>query len=241
MHLRRLLPILLLTLPLSAQQQRTFDSNFNGWLIYTGDHPVSKRWGVHLEGQARRYQGLVQWQQWFVRPAVNYQLNKNWMLSGGYLYVDTYRYGDFPVPFKFPEHRFYQQAQLTQTIGKFIWAHRYRLEQRQIGEMESGEVSNWRYENRFRYMLRADLRWKSGWGIAAYNEFFVNFGKNVGANVFDQNRAYLVVTRKVGKYNRIEAGYLHQLLQQRNGRIFESNHTLQLAWYSTLPFGRVEP
>ena len=56
----------------------------------------------------------------------------------------------------------------------------------------------------------------------------------MASNVFDQNRAYAAVTRALGKASRLELGYMNQIVQQRNGRVFENNHTLQVAVFSTL-------
>jgi uncharacterized membrane protein (UPF0127 family) len=39
------------------------------------------------------------------------------------------------------------------------------------------------------------------------------------------------------KQTRWEFGFMEQTLQQRNGLIFEHNHTLQVAIFSRLPFG----
>jgi hypothetical protein len=74
--------------------------------------------------------------------------------------------------------------------------------------------------------------------VALYDEVFVNFGKNVTGNIFDQNRAYAAIGYNVTKTNRLEVGFMEQTLQQRNGRIIENNHTLMVAWYSTTLFGR---
>jgi hypothetical protein len=46
-----------------------------------------------------------------------------------------------------------------------------------------------------------------------YNEVFIGFGKNVNANVFDQNRLGLLLGYQWNKKYKIEAGYLNQTLQ----------------------------
>jgi hypothetical protein len=100
--------------------------------------------------------------------------------------------------------------------------------------------SDWRYENRFRYMLRTTIplpRWDKKYYIAVSDEIKFNFGKNVANNVFDQNRAYIALGRNMPKDTRIEIGFMEQTLQQRSGLVFEHNHTLQFAIYSRLPFG----
>jgi len=209
--------------------------------MYFGDHPVSERWGVHLEGQWRRHDGPLQPQQLFFRPAVNYKVSNSLMLTAGYAFADTYRYGEFPAAARFPEHRLFQQVLTRQSVGKVNLSHRYRLEQRYIGQTLPGdqgaEVRDWRYENRFRYQLRGVIPLRSSeWYLAGYEEFFLNFGRNVAANVLDQNRIYGALGRKMGPAGNLELGYLNQIIQQRNGRVFESNHTLQIGWFSTFAF-----
>jgi len=96
------------SLPVPAIAQT--DSNFHGWLMYFGDHPVSDRWGAHLEAQFRRTNGGLDPQQLRLRPAVNFTVNPHLMLTGGYAYVRTSRYGDYPAVAAFPENRFFEQA-----------------------------------------------------------------------------------------------------------------------------------
>ena len=223
-------------------QDRVVDQNVNAWFMYFGDHPVSDRWGVHLEGQYRRHDVVSDWQQLLLRPAINYEASDAVTLTAGYAYVRTHRYGEFPAAARFPEHRIFQQAVLRHGVGKVGFSHRYRLEQRYIGEAraepgDSPEVQRFRYENRARYMLRGVIPFgESRYYLAAYDEIMVNFGRNVASNVFDQNRAYLALGRKLGKPGNLEIGYLHQLGQQRSGRVFESNHTIQVALFSQFPF-----
>lgn len=214
--------------------------------MYFGDHPIAKsRWGIHLEGQWRRADVGLTWQQLLLRPGVNYQLTKNISLTGGYGFVNTYRYGDFPAAANFPEHRFFEQVTVTKHFANLDWANRFRLEQRNIGVMTaqsdgSYDLASYRYENRVRYQLRTTVPLPFGekkYYVALANEIKFNFGKNVDKNVFDQNRAYVALGRDLGHQTRFEAGFLEQTLQRRGGLIFEHNHTLQFAVYSRLPFG----
>src|SRR5947208_500075 len=104
------LSTVLLTFGLPSRANAQSDTNFHGWLMYFGDHPVSDRWGAHLEVQIRRTNGGLAPQQLLLRPAVNFTVNSHLMLTGGYAYVRTSRYGDYPAPAAFPENRFYEQA-----------------------------------------------------------------------------------------------------------------------------------
>jgi hypothetical protein len=247
----RALSAFLLCVPaaLSQQANRVWDENLNGWYMYVGDHPLGdSRWGLHLEGQWRRHDAISKAQQLLLRPGVNYEVNPNLMLTAGYGFVDTHRYGGIPITERFSEHRAFQQVALRHTSGKVRFLHRYRLEQRFLGEIsrrgDLREVTRWRHENRFRYMLRFAVPFrgtsiqKGTWYAALYDEVYVNFGRNVGANIFDQNRAYGAIGYSTGRLGNVEAGYMNQVIQRRNGVVFEANHTLQLGFFSTLPLGR---
>lgn len=217
--------------------------NLHGWWSYAGDHPLgNSKWGLHLETQVRRHNVATQWQQLLIRPAVNYSIKPNVMVSAGYGYIATSRYGDYPVAVPFPEHRFYEQLQITEKLGRVGVVHRLRLEQRELGELRvlpngDREHTRWRHENRLRYMYRVLIPIQGRWSIAIYDEVLINFGKNVANNVFDQNRLYGAIGYNLPKKSRLEVGYLEQTLQQRNGRVFENNHTIMVTIFSGMPFG----
>ncbi len=227
-------------IPSLACAQTIQDTNLHAWFMYFGDHPLNDRWGVHLESQIRRADAGLTWQQLLIRPGINYQLNKNVMLTAGYAYARTSPYGDVPAKTAFPEHRVFEQALIKHGIKKVALQHRLRLEQRLVG------TDRWEMRNRFRYMLRADIPLPIAaskgkpFGIAIYDEPFIHFGGNRGIRYLDQNRAYAALTYKLTRSNRLEFGYLHQYVPQRNGFVSEHNHTLQFAWFSVAPFGGKE-
>ena len=238
----RLLLIALLgagTIAAADSGGRVVDSNFHGWLNYFGDHPIGRsRWGIHLEGQWRRSDGFTQWQQLFLRPAVNFQVSPRLMVSGGYAFADTFRYGDFPVRARFPEHRLWQQAQIRSTTGKVVWSTRLRFENRFLGVMENGSVARYRYENRFRFSQRITVPLTGKLFATAYDEVFSFVPPYESASLFDQNRAYGALGWKLKPGWHVETGYLLQTIFQRNGRIAEHNHTLMISVVSVAPFRR---
>jgi hypothetical protein len=226
-----------------AGAQTIQDTNAHVWFMYFGDHPISKKWGIHLEGQIRRADTGLTWQQLLLRTGVNYELNPYVMFTAGYAYVRSWPYGDYPVNAAFPEHRFYEQASIKHKLKPVALQHRLRLEQRLVGTVPApdAEVEGWQTRNRFRYMLRGDIQLpmrvngERRFGVGLYDEVFFQFGANRGPRSFDQNRAYGALTYKLTPSNRLEVGYLHQYIPQRNGIIVEQNHTLQLAWFSSVP------
>lgn len=238
--------ILFLTSLSSFAQTRSNSHNTHAWIMYFGNHKFSDRFGLHAEVQWRRHDLFAANQQLLLRTGLDIYAGAN-RFTIGYAYVETYPYGDFPVAKAFPEHRIWQQFLTSQAIGKVKLSHRYRLEQRMIGNATTGEFKDGRYENRMRYMAKATINLTKGdrpMFFAAYDEIFVNFGKDVAYNIFDQNRLYGAIGFTLSSTLKLEVGYLNQLVQLRSldtsttpvANKIENNHTLQFGLYSTIPF-----
>ncbi|GAA4005111.1 hypothetical protein GCM10022408_16160 [Hymenobacter fastidiosus] len=229
-----------------GQAQRVRDENHIGWYVYEGDHALGRRWTIHTEYQWRRVDFIRDWQQSLARLGAGYQVLPRVKLGGGYTRLVTHVYGDYPtagtgVPF--PEHRAYEDVQLSDTIGRVTLDHRVRLEQRWIGQLsETGgrAVQDWEYQNRIRYQLAAVLplrgpRVEAGeWYLTGFEEVFLSFGRHVGANVFNQNRVAGGLGYQVRDNFRLEAYYLNQITQHADPDpvsglpVFEFNHGFRL-------------
>ncbi len=216
--------------------------NYNLWLNYVGDHSLfGSPWGVHLEIQNRREDWGDEWQQLLIRPGINYTISPTVTVSAGYAYVKTYPYGDLPVANEFDEHRAWEQLSWKVNFMGLEWQHRFRLEQRWIEEQDkSGDTTNWRGENRFRYMLRTSipLTEDKKTYLAIWDEVFLNFGGNIAKNHFDQNRAFIGIGHKLTPTTRLEVGYMEQTIQRRGGDKWEANHTACIWLMSNWPFGK---
>lgn len=224
---------------ISQPTTRVTDFNQHAWYTYSGDHPVSRKWGVHLEGQWRRSDLGAAWQQYLLRPGVNYALSRSTQLTLGYALVRTYPYGDYPLRTSVPEHRIYQQALVTHTWRSLRFQHRPRLEQRFI-KYPDPQPRTWTYQNRFRYMLRAEIplvsesNGRAIWYLPTFNEILIGIAPNYGARPFDQNRLFVGIGRALPGA-KVEVGYMNQYIGQRNGRVFEFNNTLFVGVTSNVP------
>jgi hypothetical protein len=236
MNFTRIGPILCILVQSAASQTpaRILDFNRHAWLSYSGDHPVSDKWGVHFDAQWRRSELGVQWQQYQLRPGVIYSFTPNVQLTVGYAYTKNYPYGDYPLRTGFPEHRVYQQLLVKQKTGAVRIQHRTRMEQRWI-KYPDPQPRSWTYQNRFRYLLKAEIPLggeSTGWYVPVYDEILIGIPPNYGARPFDQNRLFAGIGKALRGVN-VEVGYLNQFLGQRNGRIFEFNSTLFVTITST--------
>ncbi len=233
------IPCLLFVCSVFSQNDRLNDYNNTNWLQSINTVSLNKKWSLHLEYQWRRTDGLKNWQQSLLRIGANYKLNDNVTAHLGYGWIETYSYGDYPIASNgtFPENRIYEQISFRQPVNKFLFTHRFRIEQRWLGKVKAGtvskrEIEDWIFLHRFRYQFRAQYPfWTKGvkqlYGVAA-DEIFIGAGKNLGTNIFDQNRIFLLLGFKLNKKITIESGYFNQTLQQgrriNNSTIMQRNN-----------------
>lgn len=223
--------------PLSifAQNARVVDNSTHAWFILTGFTKITGKTSLFHDIHLRRSNIVSDKQQFLLRGGIAYDASENVQVIGGYVRVLTYPYGMYPAKNGFDENRIWEQIQIKQTLGKVNLFQRYRLEQRWIGSAALGGFQSPRYENRMRFMARLNYpiptKGKIGAYINVFDEIFVNFGKEVARNTFDQNRIGANLGIKFNKNISLELGYLLQTLQQRRGLatgedIFEQNNTL---------------
>ncbi|MES2761354.1 MAG: DUF2490 domain-containing protein [Bacteroidota bacterium] len=222
---------------IKAQNTRIIDYNSIGWYNVFITKKITKKWSGHFEYQWRRTNVITDWQQSLLRTGVNYRLNKKLLFRAGYGWIETFPYGNIPLQATgkiFTEHRAFQAILLDDTIHSLDIQHRFMLEQRWIGRYSSPAISiedDYVFVNRLRYMLRLQIpigkkRMEDNTFYAAfYDEIFIQFGKNVQENIFDQNRIGALLGYRANKLFRLEAGYLVQ--SALLGREIKGNNVLQ--------------
>lgn len=228
-----------LSAPAFAQ---TADDPFRAWLMYFGDHrfDADGKWGFHFDGQYRVNQFGSGDEQLLLRPGINFDATDALQLSGGYAFIRH----TAPNGFDVREHRFWEQLILRQRLGSVGLVHRYRFEQRFVGQKVpgpngEGELNGHHYRNRFRYFLKGTIPLgDSGFFIGAYNELMLNFGAGSGNNVFDQNRSYVALGHSLSRAGNIEVGYLLQLNHVGPGGSVTKRHVLQVGFFSSVPVRR---
>lgn len=230
----------------NAQSNRISDYNTLGWFQYDGDHKLGKRWTLHTEYQIHRVHFVRDWQQRLARIGLAYQVLPRVKVSTGYTSFITHPYGDYPTAdmgMPFPERRLYEDVQLSDTVGRVILTHRFRLEQRWLGQLlgdGSRTVQSWQFQNRIRYQLEATVPLQGRtlddheWFASAFDELFIGFGREVGNNVFNQNRISAGLGFQVNDDFQVRLNYLYQITQHgasdpATGRpVFEFNNGIIL-------------
>ena len=208
-----------------SQENRVIDRNAIGWYTYNGDHKLADRWELHTEYQWRRIDFIRTWQQSLARVGLVYKITDRVKVSGGYTQFTTYPYGKFPsadmgVPV--PENRIYEDIEVSDQFGRLVLSHRFRLEQRWIGQPSNKNprtIADWEYQHRIRYQLSATFPLNGTtidngeFYLNAFDELFISFGRNVGLNVFNQNRLSGGVGYQVRNNFKVELNYFNRVLQ----------------------------
>ncbi|MEN9421340.1 MAG: hypothetical protein RLZZ107_814 [Bacteroidota bacterium] len=229
-----LIATLLLNITLNAQ--KLIDDQLHGWVVYQGNHKLNSKFDLHTEYQWRRADGFNDWQQSLARVGLDYKLNPNCTISGGYGWIISYPYGSQPIAAQTHENRLWQQVNLKAQYGTIQIQHRYRLEQRFIDTI---------YRQRIRYraqciipLQKAYLEQGKGLFMNVNDEVFLGFGKGIGKNILDQNRFIAAVGYKFSPKVNIQMGYLNLFVIKSNGIQMERNHTLWTCVVYNLDFSK---
>jgi hypothetical protein len=205
------------------------------WAAYNGNHAVTKRSGVWLEGQYRSTGvGLVDWQT-LARPGYWYALRPWALVYGGYANVQTRSAAGAVPSLTRPEHRSWQQLILLKKAGSTTLQQRYFFEQRYLARYEPGTAvqNGWRTEDRLRLRLRGVTPLRPGFQLVYMNEIMLNYGRNVAVRTFDQNRLYAGLGFTLSPATRAELAYNYVASQNRAPRQMVHQHGIVLAIFST--------
>jgi Protein of unknown function (DUF2490) len=226
-----------------SQNSRISEHNTIGWFTTVITPKISEKISLHGEYQWRRVNLVKNWQQSLLRAGIIYKIHPQLSAQIGYAWAPTFPYGTYNlsgVPKVFPEHRIYEQVVFNSNIGKTALTNRLRLEQRWIGRFASVDAKKpaFAYLNRFRYMARFDHPLNEKWYATAYDEILIGFGKNVGENIFDQNRISAMIGYKASNTFKIEGGFINQILQLgreiENKNVFQYNNGIIINTYFNL-------
>ncbi len=194
---------LALMMPYSSQAQ---DSNLGNWLVYIGNKQLNPKWNLHHEVQLRNYNTIGDLEQLLLRTGLGYSFKenrKNILFGYGFIQSENYSNNNtYKIPLS--EHRVFQQYISKQTVGKISVQHRFRFEQRFVGND---------FKLRLRYFTGATVPLSKSndnkFYLSAYNEVFLNSENNV----FDRNRLYGGIGFNYQKNIRFELGYMNQFFE----------------------------
>jgi hypothetical protein len=227
-----LLAGMLVSAGVSSQERQVLYSN-QQWIQYYAQLGLSAKFQLMADAGLRRQDFFRETAQVLGRAGLQYSINPQASVGAGAAYFGFYRNGQ---PAR-RELRGWQEFSTRSWLGRCLVQHRLRLEQRNFTELSGGAHS---YYNRFRYRLycmvpitHATLLPHTSFIILG-NELFVNFGRQVVFNWFDQNRLLAGAGYKFNESLQVALTYVYQFAQKSTPAVFEESEIFWLTFTHTI-------
>lgn len=137
-----------------------------------------------------------------------------------------------------PQFRFWEQAALAQAYDRVRLYHQFRFEQRWARSFDRG--SPFRYSWRWRYKIAAYIpvnrpRMVEGaWFVSVYDEIFLQTGRPIIFNPFEDNRLFVGVGYVVNEFVQVQVGYMWTVRHDGAPNRYEHRHIPRISVYHTL-------
>lgn len=210
-------------------------NELSAWASWFHTQRFNKHWGAAFDGHLRSAHHVDYLKTILLRPSMNYYFD-NKSVGLGYTYIGAYGRSGNVETFR-PESRIFEQFTISQTLGTNTQlSHRFRLEQRFLGETATQKSV---FSQRFRYFIRSIIPinnnqapFTNGTYMALQNEIFVNVQNQdkVNKHFLDQNRLFVGLGHRFNKMVDLEAGYLNQYSKQPTA--YTINHIAQVTLYT---------
>ena len=210
------------------------------WFGYFNQTRLSDKFGFWLDVHYRQTDNFIERPfQFLVRPAVTYFIKDNLRVNVGYAFVNH-----FPAEgneTSRPEHRLWQQIWWNQKYPGLSTLQWLRFEQRfnrKIANDELQDGYNFNYRLRYNISFFIPLKGKEIVAktpfIALMDEVFLNFGKNIVYNTFDQNRFFVGFGYQFTSHLNAQLGYMNVYQQEASGNKYMSTNAIRLFVFHSL-------
>lgn len=212
------------------------------WAGYFNQTRFSNKLGLWVEAHLRTKEDFItDFSQAIGRIGLTYYLRDEAKLTAGYAYINH-----FPAEnhknISQPEHRPWQQLQWHSRYPNLRLMQWFRLEERWrrkiLNDDEFDNGYNFNFRARYNILSQFPLskkRFEPGTlSFVLSNEVFINFGKQVVNNYFDQNRFFTGFHYYVNKHDQLQLGYMNIFQQLPAGNRYRSTHAARLFYFHTL-------
>lgn len=223
--------------PLVAQSNAwTTEQQASSWYGAFVDHAITDNTALWFDAQWRRMGLVNEPQQLLIRPGLQRTIAPGVRVAGGYAYIATAPYGAVPAANPSREHRTWQQLLLNHRAGGLSVTHRYRWEQRWLSSVVNEANTPSTYQQRARYMVRAQgnlpslqIGSRPVLGFV-WDELLMPVGHGDASLRVTQNRLGGGIGVPIDNRQRVELGYMNLWNALPAQRVNEVNHTFTLSW-----------
>ncbi|MEO8415922.1 MAG: DUF2490 domain-containing protein [Ginsengibacter sp.] len=174
-------------------QNRNVKKSSQQWIQYYNQSKIEDKWTWSADAGYRFNTLFSNRAQYIVRTGFGYQFNRTMKVSAGFAHLGFYTSDKLSKV----EYRPYQEFAITNAYKHLGIFHRFRVEERFFKNVINGDIQHGHSFNfRFRYqcmlnitILKLSITNPDKFlAINLGDEIFINAGKKVVYNVFDQNR-----------------------------------------------------
>lgn len=187
--------ILIIIIPFQAfSQSKSIKKVSQQWIQYYATGKLAKRWTWSADAGYRYNQLFSNPSQYLVRAALAYQLGNKIKIGAGFAHLGFYNSKKISKL----EYRPYEEFSMVEKLNNNLDIHqRFRIEERYFrnivdGHVEPGTLFNFRF--RYQFMMNFKILKLSTTKpdrtllLNLGDEIFINAGKEIVYNTFDQNR-----------------------------------------------------
>ncbi|MBI1858542.1 MAG: DUF2490 domain-containing protein, partial [Candidatus Melainabacteria bacterium] len=217
--------LLVILLGVSSLPAIAVENDLGLWTPLWITIPFNKRINALLEISPRNQDNVTKFDQLFIRPSVNYHLNKYLTLTQGYSWNPRFNPS-------INENRIWEQLQLNNHFSKFNLENRFRLE-----EIFTKGVGGHPVRGRYRLGTWIPIDKKKMWSFVLWDEFWFYFNSvsNGPSNGYDRNWLFAGLNRKISENVSLEGGYMFQHINNMSPKNDLLNHVILVNLYVTLP------
>jgi hypothetical protein len=229
---------------LYGQEEKEFETREMIWLAYFNQTRFTDKSGLWVDLHLRLNDFGAETHATLARIAYIYYLSDQVRLVAGYAHQTAYGHDGAP---NLPEHRPWQQIQWIEKKSWFTMMQWIRLEERFREKVSDGELTG---EYAFNYRIRYNMSFTipiTGKQVVPKtpflfinNELFINFGKEIVNNYFDQNRVFVGGGYQFTKHLNAQLGYMYIFQQLPSGNQYVNTHALRLFVFHNLDFRKEE-
>ena len=225
-------------------QEKKFTYGNQVWYGYYPQFRLSNRWGIWNDWELHSKENFVEGTSQFVfRLAATYYFLSGNKFTAGYGYSNAYP-ADNHLYVSQPEHHGWQQLQWYSSFKKKKLMQWLRLEER----FKRHVIDNYTLANSYDFSYRA--RYEAYYqmplskaGISRHHfsftlgeEIYINFGKSIIKNYFDQNRVSAGISYMVNNHDNLVLSYMNLFQQLSAGDQFKNLNVIRLSFFQNVDF-----
>lgn len=217
---------------IASAQRKTVKEGNQQWVQYYGQLALARKWSLFADGGYRVGDNFRHRVQYIARAALAYSISSNIHVAGGFANLGYYASAKMDKI----EFRPFEELAIHNKTGTLSFSHRFRVEERFFNPVTSGKILHpGSFNFRFRYSFIAGIplvnlsKSNPGKKILLYlgDEIFINAGRDIVYNVFDQNRIIVSPTLQINKHISFSLTWNNQFAATSSQAVY--NHT-QVIW-----------